>query len=158
MIRYTPHDCLHRLSEEMELFDEGTGLQEKGGDKKEVFLHTRHSEISFTDRPHLNKLIEELSQHFSTRYAKPIPSTLRKMLEAMALTPDNPLMFERNLKVKLWLVKTIRKHLEQRDWWPKDDAASRNADTSQATARQKILRDSATSRRDVGSSSLKRRL
>jgi hypothetical protein len=107
----------------------------KGGDLKKGFLLGRDIPrvVKFDSRPHLDALIDELTETFAVRYEKP-PSTdqinkLRR-LRAKGLTDDdlgndsvlNHTKRVASLKSPDWLVDTFRRHLNAGSWPPSDKA------------------------------------
>jgi hypothetical protein len=137
-LHFSKHTCsegdsstfLRAFDEECETAD---GV--KGGDLKKGFLLGRDilRVVKFDRCPHLDKLIEELTEAFAVRYKKP-PST--KDLQALedarvSNVPESvmgnlPALSYRkrldDLAAPSWLVDTFRRHLDV-DPWPLSDKA-----------------------------------
>ena len=114
-----------------EAFKVGDGV--RGGIHKQVSLTDnkipRH--VKFNDRPHLDALIEELTETFAFRYKKLTKDDFKKFdeLEATGLHSEellaaHPVFNYRDrmssLQSRGWLVKTFRHHLAG-DPWPTSD-------------------------------------
>jgi len=137
-LRFTKHTCsegdsstfLRAFDEEYETAD---GI--KGGDLKKGFLlgHDIPRVVKFDRRPHLDKLIEELTEGFSVRYEKPLSTKVLQALEDARVSnvPESvisnlPALSYRkrldDLATPSWLVDTFRRHLNA-DPWPLSDKA-----------------------------------
>jgi hypothetical protein len=77
--------------------------------------------VEFDDRPHLDKLIAELTKMFAVRY-EPLPSAsdMEPMVFESIMKNRNTRM--ETLKRRDWLVETFRRHLNP-DSWPTSDIA-----------------------------------
>jgi hypothetical protein len=84
--------------------------------------------VKFDRRPHLDKLIEELTEGFSVRYEKPLSTKVLQALEDawVSNVPESvisnlPALSYRkrldDLATPSWLVDTFRRHLNA-DPWP----------------------------------------
>jgi len=135
-LRFTNHTISGGgTSRFLRAFDEEYEDEEgvKGGDLKKGFLLGRDIPrvVKFDCRPHLDKLIEELTEAFSVRYEKP-PSTkdLQALEEALAANLPPSIMagltafkYQQrldNLAAQSWLVDTFRRHLDADPWPPSD--------------------------------------
>jgi len=105
----------------------------KGGDLKRGFLATREipHAVKFDHRPHLDKLIRELTEAFAVRYEEPPSAKDLQALEdaQIANVPESvmtnlPAFSYRkcldNLAAPSWLVDTFRHNLNP-DLWPSSD-------------------------------------
>ena len=118
-------------------FDEAYEDEEdvKGGDLKRGFLATREIPrvVKFDRRPHLDKLVEELTEACAVRYEMP-PSArdiqaLEDALEAHvteSVMTNLPAFSYRkrldDLAAPSWLVDTFRRYLDPYIWPPSDEA------------------------------------
>jgi hypothetical protein len=137
-LRFTKHTCSEGDSSTfLRVFDEEyvTADGIKGGDLKKDFLLGRDIPrvVKFDRRPHLNKLIEELTEAFAVRYEKP---PLIKDLQALedawvSNVPESAMSnlpalryWKRldHLAAPSWLVDTFRRHLNTYPW-PLSDKA-----------------------------------
>jgi hypothetical protein len=107
----------------------------KGGDLKRGFLATREIPrlVKFDHRPHLDKLIRELTEAFAVRYEEPPSNDHVQGLErARANNVDPSIMrllpafdYQKrldDLAAPSWLVDTFRRNLNA-DFWPSSDKA-----------------------------------
>ena len=105
----------------------------KGGDLKRGFLATREipHAVKFDHRPHLDKLIRELTEAFAVRYEEPPSAKDLQALEdaQIANVPESvmtnlPAFSYRkhlnDLAAPSWLVDTFRHNLNP-DLWPSSD-------------------------------------
>jgi hypothetical protein len=137
-LRFTKHTCSEGDSSMfLRAFDEEYEDQEgvKGGDLKRGFLTTREIPrvVKFDRRPHLDKLIDELTETFAVRYEKP-PSgddfkTLKDMqtnnVPSSYLHSNAAFKYQKRLDDLVapnWLVGTFRRHLDADPWPPSDKA------------------------------------
>jgi hypothetical protein len=137
-LRFTKHTCSEGDSSMfLRAFDEeykdGEGV--KGGDLKRGFLATREIPrvVKFDRLPHLDKLIEELTEACAVRYEKP-PSDdhILGLERARADNVDPSIMrllpaFDcqkrlDDLVAPSWLVDTFRRYLDADTWPPSDEA------------------------------------
>jgi hypothetical protein len=107
----------------------------KGGDLKKGFLLGRDISrvVKFDRRPHLDKLIEELTEVCAVRYEKP-PSDdhIQGLERARAGNVDPSIMrllpafdYQKRLDdlvTPSWLVDTFRRYLDEDPWPPSDEA------------------------------------
>jgi hypothetical protein len=135
-LRFTKHTCsegdsstfLRAFDEEYETAD---GV--KGGDLKKGFLLGRDIPrlVKFDRRPHLDKLIRELTEAFAVRYEEPPSAKDLQALEdaQIANVPESvmtnlPAFSYRkrldDLAAPNWLVDTFRRNLNA-DFWPSSD-------------------------------------
>ena len=116
-----------------EEYEDGDGV--KGGDLKKGFLLGRDISraIKFDRRPHLDALIDELTETFAVRYEKPPSAEQISQLQRLrdkGLTDDdlgndsvvNHTKRVASLKSPDWLVDTFRRHLNAGSWPPSDKA------------------------------------
>jgi hypothetical protein len=105
----------------------------KGGDLKRGFLATREIPrvVKFDHRPHLDKLIRELTEAFAVRYEEPPSNDHVQGLERARANNVDPsiirLLPAFNYQKRLddlaapnWLVETFRRNLNA-DFWPSSD-------------------------------------
>jgi hypothetical protein len=137
-LRFTKHtiskghssDFLRAFDEEYENED---GV--KGGALKKGFLATREIPrvVKFDGRPHLDKLIRELTEAFAVRYEEPPSAEQLDVLNQMLSSNVPPSFLHENTAFKYqkhlndlvapsWLVDTFRRHLNA-DFWPPSDEA-----------------------------------
>jgi hypothetical protein len=140
-LRFTNHTISGSgTSRFLRAFDEEYEDEEgvRGGDLKKGFLlgHDIPRVVKFDDRPHLDKLIEELTEAFAVRYEKPPSAEQINQLQRLrdkGLTDEElgndsvVLNYEKRmafLKSPDWLVHTFGRHLKA-DPWPLSDKARR---------------------------------
>ena len=137
-LRFTNHTISGSgTSRFLRAFDEEYKDEEgvKGGDLKRGFLETCEIPrvVKFDDRPHLDKLIEELTEAFAICYEKPPSAEQINQLQHLRdkgltdeeLGNDVVLNYEKRmafLKSPDWLVHTFRCYLSA-DPWPGSDKA-----------------------------------
>ena len=137
-LRFTNHTISGGgTSRFLRAFDEAYEDEEdvKGGDLKRGFLATREIPrvVKFDRRPHLDKLVEELTEACAVRYEMP-PSArdiqaLEDALEAHvpeSVMTNLPAFSYRkrldDLAAPSWLVDTFRRYLDTYIWPPSDEA------------------------------------
>ena len=137
-LRFTNHTISGGgTSRFLRAFDEAYEDEEdvKGGDLKRGFLVTREIPrmVKFDRRPHLDKLIRELTEAFAARYEEP-PSAdqLQALKRAQAANIDSSIMsgltafnYQKRLDdlvARNWLVDVFRRYLDTDPWPPSDEA------------------------------------
>jgi hypothetical protein len=111
----------------------------RGGDLKKGFLLGRDIPrvVKFDHRPHLDKLIRELTEAFAVRYEEPPSAEQINQLQRLRdkgltdeeLGNDSVLNYEKRmafLKSPDWLVHTFGRYLDA-DPWPLSDKAQRQS-------------------------------
>jgi hypothetical protein len=128
----------------LKTFDEAHDVKDGvwGGLLKEVFLLRRRipKEVKFNDRPHLDKLIRDLTETFAVRYEEPPTNMATRADVEHNITVEDPDERERlsaavanvlnsqtsyqermkSLKERNWVEETFRRHLKA-DPWPTED-------------------------------------
>jgi hypothetical protein len=118
-------------------FDEAYEDEEdvKGGDLKRGFLATREIPhvVKFNHRPHLDKLIEELTEACTVHYEKlPLDDHMQELERAWVGNVDPSIMrllpvfdYQKHLDdlaAPSWLVDTFHPYLDEDTWPPLDEA------------------------------------
>ena len=151
-LRFSKHTCsegdsstfLRAFDEEYETAD---GI--KGGDLKKGLLLGRDIQrvVKFDRRPHLDALIDELTETFAVRYEKPpSPKQIAKFqrLRDKGITDDDlgddsvTLNYTKRvacLRSPDWLVDTFRRHLNAGPWPPSDKAQGQPIGTGSSKKR-----------------------
>ena len=129
---FTNHTILNgELSELLRPFNEMYEVEHgfKGGDLKMGMLVFGHilERVKFDGRPHLDKLIADLTKMFAIRYERlPSASDMEPALYESLMNHRNTRM--ETLKKRDWLVKTFRRHLNAGSWPTSDEAVKQPTD------------------------------
>jgi hypothetical protein len=150
-LRFTKHTISGGDSNKfLRAFDEEYEVKDgvRGGDLKKGFLLGRDipSMVKFDRRPHLDALIDELTETFAVRYEKP-PTTEQinqlQRLRDKGFTDDdlgqhrtfNYTRRMASLKSPDWLVDTFRRHLNASPWPSSDKAQGQPIGTGSSKKR-----------------------
>jgi hypothetical protein len=137
-LRFTNHSISGSgTSRFLRAFDEEYEDEEgvRGGDLKKGFLLGRDIPrvVKFDDRPHLDKLIEELTEAFAVRYEKPPTANQFDVLNQMRSSNLPSSFLEENTAFKYqkrlddlvarnWLVDVFRRYLDTNPWPSSDQS------------------------------------
>jgi hypothetical protein len=137
-LRFSKHKCLEGDSSTfLRAFDEAYEGEEgvKGGDLKRGFLATREIPrmVKFDRRPHLDNLIEELTEACAVRYEMPpsardiqaLEDALKAHVPESVMTNLPAFSYRKrldDLAAPNWLVDTFHRYLDAYIWPPSDKA------------------------------------